>query len=89
MQHGTPQRVSKTNARHPGRRSLRIRLQPLFRVARHVFQTISQYLAATSTLFFSTISSAPNARDLVPAHISERTRIPSGCRGSRRGRMVS
>ncbi len=88
MQHGTPQRVSKTNARLPGRRSLRIRLQPLFRVARHVFQTISQYLV-TPIFFFSTKTSAPNARQFVPAHISERTRVPSGRSGSRRGRMVS
>ena len=89
MQHGTPQRVTEVTARHPGRRSLYIRLQPLFRVASHVFQTISQYLAATSTLFFSTTSSAPNARQFVPAHICERTRIPSGSRSSCRGRMVS
>jgi len=89
MQHGTPQRVSKFTARHPGRRSLYIRLQPLFRVASHVFQTISQYLAETSTLFFSTTSSAPIARDFVPVRISERSRIHRGSGVSRRGRIVS
>ena len=88
MQHGTPQRVFETTARHPGRRSLRIRLQPLFRVVSHVFQTISHYLAATRTLFFS-IRNVPNARMLVPVHTGGRSRIHAGSRVSRRGRIVS
>ena len=88
MQHGTPQRVFENTARHPGRRSLRIRLQPLFRVVFHVFQTISQYLYATTTLFFS-IRNVQTARMLVPVHTGGRSRIHPGCRVSRRGRIVS
>ena len=88
MQHGTPQRVSDFTARHPGRRSLRIRLQPLFRVVSQVSQTISQYLYAISTLFFS-IRNVPTARTLVPAHTGGRSRIHAGRRVSRRGRIVS
>ena len=88
MQHGTPQRVSDFTARHPGRRPLHFRLQPLFRVVFHVFQTISHYLAATTTLFFS-IRNVPNVRMLVPAHTGGRSRIHAGRRVSRRGRIVS
>jgi hypothetical protein len=88
MQHGTPQRVSEVTARHHGRRPLCIRLQPLSHVARHVFQTISQYLVTTATLLFS-IRNVQNARTLVPVHISEYSRIHPGSRVSRRGRIVS
>ena len=88
MQHGTPQRVSETTARHPGRRSLRFRLEPLSRVVSHVFQTISHYLYATTTLFFS-IRNVPTARMLVPVHTGGRSRIHAGRRVSRRGRIVS
>ena len=89
MQHGTPQRVSETTARHPGLRSLRIRIEPLFRVVQPVFQTISQYLVTTTTLFLSTTSSAPHARDLVPVRNSVHSRVHTGSRVSRRGRIVS
>lgn len=88
MQHGTPQRVSEATARQPAGRSLRTRLQSLSRVARPVFHTISQYPAAI-TFVFSTTSSAPYARDFVPAHISECTGLRSGIGVSRRGRIVS
>jgi hypothetical protein len=88
MQHGTPQRVSAMTARPRSRRQLHVSLRTVSHVASHVFQTISQYLV-TPIVFFSTTSSAPNTRQFVTAHISERTRIPSGSRGSRRGRMVS
>ena len=88
MQHGTPQRVSDFTARHPGRRSLYFRLQPLFRVVAHVFQTISKYLAATTILFFS-IRNVQTARMLVPVHTGGRSRIHAGRRVSRRGRIVS
>jgi hypothetical protein len=88
MQHGTPQRVSDFTARHPGRRSLRLRFQPLFRVVQPVFQTISQYLVTTATLLFS-IRNVQTARTLVPVHTGGRSRIHSGRRVSRRGRIVS
>ena len=88
MQHGTPQRVSDFTARHPGRRSLYFRLQPLFRVVSRVFQTISQYLVTTATLLFS-IRNVPTARMLVPVHTGGRSRIHAGRRVSRRGRIVS
>lgn len=88
MQHGTPQRVFENTARHPGRRSLRICLQPFSRVVFHVFQTISQYLVTTKSLF-SSIRNVPNARMLVPVHTGGRSRIHAGRRVSRRGRIVS
>jgi hypothetical protein len=88
MQHGTPQRVSENTARQLSRRSLCIRLQPLSHVARHVFQTISQYLVTTATLLFS-IRNVPTARMLVPVHTGGRSRIHPGSRVSRRGRIVS
>ena len=89
MQHGTQQRVPATTARHNGRWSFGILLQPLFRVACHVFHTISQYLVTTTTLFFSTTSSAPYVRQTVPAQIGEQLRVLPGSRVSRRGRIVS
>ena len=89
MQHGTPQCVFETTASYHGRRLLRMSLEPLFRVARDVFPTISQYLYETTTFFISTTSSAPNAWEPVPAHISERNRIRSGSGFSCRGRIVS
>jgi hypothetical protein len=88
MQHGTYQRVPEITARHPGRRSMRIGLLPLFCVANRVFQTISQYLVTTTTLLFS-ISNVQTARMLVPAHTGGRSRIHAGRRVSRRGRIVS
>ena len=88
MQQGTPQRVSETIARHPGRRSLQLSPESLSHVARHVFQTISQYLVTTTILLFS-IRNVQNVRMLVPAHTGGRSRIHSGIRVSRRGRIVS
>ena len=88
MQHGTPQRVFTFTARHPGRRSLRVRLHPLFRVVFHVFRTISQYLVTTTALLFS-IRNVQTARMLVPVHTGGRSRIHAGRRVSRRGRIVS
>ena len=88
MQHGTPQRVSATTARPRSRRQLRASLQSLFGVASHVFQTISKYLV-TPIVFFSTTSSASHARELVPVRNSVHSRIRTGSRVSRRGRIVS
>ena len=88
MQHGTPQRVFETTARHPGRRLLRNNRNALFRVVTRVFQKISQYLTATTTLFFS-IRNVQIARTLVPVHTGGRSRFHAGRRVSRRGRIVS
>ena len=89
MQHGIHPRFPAKTARPRGRRMLCLSLNPLSGVASHVFQTISQYLVTTTTLFFSTTSSAPYVRQTVPAQIGEQLRVLPGSRVSRRGRIVS
>ena len=60
MQHDTDQRVLEMTARPDGQRLLPFRLEPLFRVARQFFQTLSLHQSAIPCIS-SSIKTAPCA----------------------------
>ena len=81
MQHDTDQRVLEMTATPDGRLLLPFRLEPLFRVARPFFQTLSLYQSAIPCISTS-INTAPCAHQREFSY-------PIGGRISRRGRIVS